>query len=754
MTALIGSIARALEAEQDRWFLWIPVLLAAGIAIYFAVPVEPAATMAAFVLTMVVLLRLWWRDSLLAYLTFTALAVVCAGVAIATLRTLLVAAPVLDHSLSAARLAGWVELIEPREAGGRRVSIRVTSIDGLAADRTPRRVRVHSRTIDPTLQPGDHVSLRARLSPPPEPAMPGAYDFARQAWFERLGAVGFALAPPERAQAPTAAPADLRLRAAVNRLRAAISRRIMAAIPGERGAIADALITGERGAITERTNAAFRDSGLFHVLSISGLHMTIMAGAVFVAVRFLLSLIPALALRAPIKKWAAVAATLGALAYLSISGGSLPTVRSFVMIQIMFVAILLDRPALALRNVALAALLILLVTPESIIDVSFQMSFAAVVALVSAYEAIRDRRRAEPRATSGRRMLFGPLLLLGGIVASTLIASAAVAPLGAYHFHKSQQYAALANLIAIPIVNLVIMPLALASLVALPFGLERWPLEGMALGIDGMVWCAYAVAGLPGSVFRIPAMPQAAFLLMVAGGLWAALWRTRMRHAGWIAVLAGLAVAPWGPRPDVIVSRDGNLVAARRVDGTLAARSERGATFELSRWLERDGDPRAPAAVLAVGTFACDHDGCATPTAGGIVAVARHPAALRDDCARAAVVVTRLAASRHCTPQLALIDRARLARNGAHAITLTRDGARILTNRSWRGARPWVLDAPASAATRAPPPVPRTTRTPQARPKPAHPPRSRTGDFAWREIADDPPTPEGNTEEVDEDPDQ
>ena len=391
------------------------------------------------------------------------------------------------------------------------------------------------------LQPGAAVRLRATLMPPAEPALPGDYDFGRQAWFAGIGAVGYAMSPPSIDAAAGDVPRDLALWAGVQRLRQAIGARIAAALPGETGAIATALITGERGGISEATNDAFRDSGILHILSISGFHMAIMAGSVFFIVRLGLAAFPSIALRYPIKKWAAAAAMAAALAYLLISGGAFATVRSTIMISIMFLAVLLDRPALALRNVILAATLILVVFPESLFDVGFQMSFAAVLALVSVYEALRQRRAWEAlmQHASSRLVLF-----FAGIVLSTLIASAAVAPFAAYHFHKSQQYAVIANLIALPVCNIVVMPAALAALVAMPFGLEALPLWVMGRGIEAMVWVAHRVAEVPGAVLRVPAMPSAAFVLMIAGGLWLMLWQTRWRLAGIALIAVGAALAP------------------------------------------------------------------------------------------------------------------------------------------------------------------------------------------------------------------
>ena len=353
---------------------------------------------------------------------------------------------------------------------------------------------------------------------------------------------------------------------------------MLAALPGQTGAIANALITGERGGISEATNQAFRDFGLFHILSISGLHMVIMAGAVFFCIRLALAAIPAIALSYPIKKWAAAGAMAGALGYLLISGSAFATVRSYIMISIMFLAVMLDRPALALRNVALAALGILLVWPESLFDPGFQMSFAAVVALVSVYEWVRGREE-ERAAWRPRHVIRAGLLFFGGIVLSTLVASLAVAPFGIYHFHNTQQFAILANLLAIPICNLIVMPAALAALVALPFGLEAAPLWVMGLGIEVMVWCAQTVATLPGAVGRMPAIPTHAFVLMVTGGLWCALWHKRWRWLGIAPIVAGLVLAPTGRRPDVLVGRDAR--PGRGADGGWHALGDRGARLQL-----------------------------------------------------------------------------------------------------------------------------------------------------------------------------
>ncbi len=584
-----GRLVARLEAERDRWFLWLPVLYGAGIGLYFSLPVEPGFL--AVLMPVPVALALWlvFRRGTVVVIATAAALLVTLGFAAAKVRTTWVTAPVLERPLNLVEVKGWVESVEPRAGRGQRITLRVATIRGLTAERLPYRVRIRTLVALPGVLPGDPIRLRASLAPPAIPALPGDYDFARAAFFQRLGGVGYAVARPELEPSLGSAPLMLRAEAVIARLRQAISQRVRQGLPGESGAIADALITGERGGISAATNGAYRDSGLFHILSISGLHMTIMAGAVFLALRLGLAAIPAIALRYPVKKIAAATATIAAFGYLLISGASFATVRAWVMISIMFFAVLLDRPALALRNVAVSAMIILIVLPDSLLDVGFQMSYAAVVALVAAFEAIRARQRSQAVGTARGQVLSG-LLFFGGIVLTTLIASFAVAPFAAFHFHKSQQYAVLANLIAIPVCNVLVMPAALATLVLMPFGLEVLALWPMGWGIGVMTWVAEAVAGIPGAVGRVPAIPQSAFLLIVFGGLWICIWQTRWRLLGIAGVAVGLAFAPVMARPDVLAGRDGQVVAARGRDGNFAAMAQRGAQFELSRWLEHDGD--------------------------------------------------------------------------------------------------------------------------------------------------------------------
>ena len=684
------ALAQCLSRERDRWFLWTPVFMGCGIAIYVKSGTEPALGIALLPLVVLAVAVFTVRTGTILQFLLTGLAAAALGLASGKLRAVSVDAPILDRKLYAATLTGTIERVEPRPARGPRITVLVRELAGLPANRRPHRVRVRILARDVQLRPGDFVRLKATLAPPPSPALPGGYDFARAAFFKQIGAVGFARSRPVHVSTSDRLSIGLRLTIEIQRLRQGIGNRITLALPGETGAIANALMTGERGQIRQQTLDAYRDAGILHVLSISGLHMAIMGGSVFYLLRLVLAMAPGLALRLPIKKIAAVMAILAAAAYLLVSGTTHATVRAFIMISIMMLAIVCDRPAIALRNVALAALAILLLAPESLFNVGFQMSFAAVVALVSAYEFDRDRRRSrQPGVRRGFFVLAVWFVL--AIVATTVIASIAVAPIGAFHFHKSQQFAVLANLIAVPVCNFVVMPAALAAFVLMPIGWEAVPLQVMGQGIAVMTWCAKEVAALPGAVARIPAFSDLAFGLIIIGGLWLCLWRTRWRLLGCAAIGAGLALAPLQQRPDVLVGRDGRLVAVRLTGGKLVALDSRRARFELARWLEHDGDARTVSEATERSAFRCDQAGCTTQLLDHVVAISRRPASLVDDCARATILILSYPRPAACNPDGRVIDFWQLRTLGTHAFYISRRAEpKLVTVHATRGIRPWT----------------------------------------------------------------
>ncbi|MEE8333067.1 MAG: ComEC/Rec2 family competence protein, partial [Alphaproteobacteria bacterium] len=511
-----------LAAERARWGLWGPVALGVGIGVYFAFDAEPERWTGPTALVVALgLMASSRRLGIIPHLLAWALMLGALGFSAAQLRTQLVDAPVITKKTGAVMIDAVVGRVEIR-TGHRRLWLQPSHIDRLAAVATPERVRVRSHGVTPPLRPGDRIRVRAMLHPPPGPAAPGAFDFARRAWFQRLGGVGFAIGRIVVVDRP--APVGLATR--IQAFRHDLTRRILAALPGPPGAVAAALMTGERGAIPENVLSAMRDAGLAHLLAISGLHIGLVGGLLFFAVRLLLAFNETITLRYPIKKWAALAAVIGSFGYLLVSGGTLPTQRAFLMLALALLAVMIDRVAISMNLVAWAALVILMLAPESLLSVSFQMSFAAVVGLVAVYETavLRHARGAGPVGPARRTGLY-----LGAVLLSTLVAGSATAPFALFHFNRFALYGMLANLIAVPLTALWIMPWAVVAFALMPFGLEALALKPMGLGIEAVIAVASWVQSLSGAVLSLPALSPWGVMLIAFGGLWLCLWQ----QPGW-----------------------------------------------------------------------------------------------------------------------------------------------------------------------------------------------------------------------------
>jgi len=685
--ALFGWHGRALdaltlEAERRRLFLWLPAMMGAGILLYFAADREPASWAPLTGLSLFAAAALLLRQRRLAPVVCLAFAAAFAGFAAASWRTASVAAPMLDRP-RIGQLTGFVEMVEARDAGARLV-ILVTGIAGLEPERWPKRVRANVRSS--SVSPGDHIAAMARLLPPPGPARPGGYDFGRDAFFRGLGAVGsipgkITLMPP-----PHAPPAELQLAATIDRARNALTRRIAESGGGQAGAMAAALVTGKRGLITETTNTDLRAAGIYHIVSISGLHMVLAAGTIFWLVRALLALSRTLALRWPIKKIAAVAAMIGATAYCVFSGSEVATVRSLIMTLVMLGAILVDRPALSMRNLALAAIIVLLREPEALLGPSFQMSFGAVAALIAFAERWegRDRSRAPPVLPWPLHPLWIAAI---GIVVTTLLATAATAPFGAYHFQTFNPFGLLGNALALPFVSLFVMPAAVFGVLAYPFGLDwpAWWLMGAASDI--VLKLAHWVATLDHSTLVIAAFGPAALACFAAALLWITLWTTKLRFLAILPLMAGVAVAAKPEKPEILIERDGSGIAVRGKDGTLIV-AGRPSRFVLQQWLSADGDGRSPDDAALRQGAACDAQGCVIATKEGRrVAYARDRLAIIEDCRRADLVVTPIPWTAPCRAML--VDRTALVRDGATSLVRRGDGWRSLAAEQSGSQRPW-----------------------------------------------------------------
>lgn len=689
---LRDRFAETLEAERERRLLWLPVLLATGIGLYFGLRAEPlplSGTLAAVSALLLIALAgpEAGRLRALGLILFT----VALGFTAAQARTALVDTVMLAEPVHRITLTGRIRDFAGDADAYQLLLDRVSSSD-LPADQTPGLIRLNGKgTLDPALRRGQWVRLRGGLFPPPGPPAPQAFDFQRHAFFLGLGAVGYASGPPEPIVGP---PPDrwTRLTYGLEDLRSGVHRRILDSAPeGAAGTVMAALMTGNRDAIPPEILAEFRAAGMAHLLAISGLHMTLVAGLIYLLTRRVLALVPALAVAHPIKKWAACAGLLAAVCYVLLVGSPVPTVRSVLMTGLVMTAILVDRNPFTLRTVAFAAFLLLLVRPDSLLGASFQMSFAAVTALIAAFETL------EPRWARWRAQVGGPWrwgLYLLALMTSSLVASLATTPFSIFHFNAMANYGPLANMIAVPLTAWWVMPWAVVAFAAMPLGLEPGPLLLMSWGVEGLLALAAFTARQPGAVTDLAAFPLSALVILTLGALWLCLWRGRWRLWGLAGVAAGLWLAITAPLPIAFVHGDGATLAVRLSDGRLAVSNSARNDFAVGVWGNRVAAPESvdwpESGFLDHGRLGCDPLGCAfRPRPDLLIAFPRTPDGQIADCPEAAAALQPFAAL-PCPAAIPLGPTA-LAHEGAHSLTLTRDGLAVLSARAWRGDRPWTV---------------------------------------------------------------
>jgi competence protein ComEC len=681
----IGPALEArLEAERERIGLWLPVALGAGIAAWFALPAEThwigflllmAGGMCAGAL-------IGWNNRS-GRMVVVGCGVMAAGVLLIWARAIWVAAPVLAAPV-VTEFSAIVERAEPLPAKGQ---IRILALPQQRSDLPPR-VRLTLRSEQAAdLTDGETIGVRARLMPPPTASLPGGYDFAQRAWFDRIGAVGTVLGDISRATAQ---------RGATPPLRARLSAHIHDRIEGSPGGIAAALVTGDRGAISEADEEAMRRSGLAHLLSISGLHVTAVVGfAMFLTLR-LLALNRRLALAGYVLSLAAAAGALAGGGYTLLAGAEVPTLRSFIAALLVLVAFLMGREALTLRLVAAGALIVLVWRPESLAGPSFQLSFAAVTAIIALHES------RPMRAFLARRdetWLFRLGRGVAGLLITGLIVEVALAPIALFHFHKAGLYGALANVVAIPLTTFVIMPFEALALLfdTIGAGAPFWWITEQALRL--LLWLAHAVADAPGAVATLPSFPPWGFGLAVFGGLWILLWQTRWRHAGFVPLAIGAATLLFQPRPDLLVTGDGRHIAAALPDGSYALLRDRAGDYIRDTMAEAAGTDMPLAALAGLGHVECNRDFCRWKQGRGraqyVILASRgrdriEGADMAAACAAADVVISDRWLPRECAGRWTTIDRDSLAASGGLALYLGETPKAVATLKAGDG-HPWRL---------------------------------------------------------------
>jgi len=665
--------------NAGRGFLWLPVAFGSGIAGYFLLPREPL--LGALLAVAMVLTVLAWRIRSQRFWSpvLVMMAAIAIGAFAANWETDRLAQPRLEREMTV-RVSATVIDVAARPGGAQRLTL--TDIRFARSKAVPPDlIAVTARKFVGLPAAGQRVRLTARLIPPSGPVQPGTFDFARLAYYRGIGAYGFAYGAVTVLDPATLSTVE-QLQSYISQVRQTIAVRIRGSLEGEAGEVAAALIVGDRGGISENTVQALRRSGLAHILAISGLHMALVAGTLFWVLRALLALNQTLALKYPIKKWAAAAALLVAAIYLVLSGAGIATQRAFIMTAVALAAIMLDRPALRLRSVAVAALIVMALAPHSIMEPGFQMSFAAAVALIAAYEVLAATRwRSRLVAGRGFGFIGTGLLYFSGIALTTLIAGLATAPFAAYHFNQVAPYGLIANALAMPIVSIAVMPLGLLAMLAAPFGLDPMVFAAMGQAIEGVISIAHMVDAWMEGGGTIARIPPLAPIAITCGLLWLSLWTARWRLMGLAAILVGLVIAPLAQKPQILVNQAGSLVAVRGHTGQLLLLPGRKDRLTREIWQRADGAPSPLAQAQQPDDARCDKFGCIVRIVPGeyksadeerhpiIVAHVTNPNAFDDDCRIADIIISPHKAPRRChNSAKVILDRELLKRRGATSI--------------------------------------------------------------------------------------
>ncbi len=662
-----GWFARWVEAEHGRFFLLLPIAMGAAILVYFALPNEPPLWLGFLLLALsVTALAAGWRHPYLRFAAFLALAAAL-GFARAEWRTAAMP-PWVSVPDGVTSLSGFVARVEPLP-GGARVLLRAPRIDHGPILR--RDVRIKLKPGDALPAAGALVKCYALLFAPDRPAYPGGWDQGRDYYFANIAAVGAALTPLTIIRP---APEN-RLHASLQALRAEISASLLQTLPLSTGSIAVTLLTGEEQIIPPDERQNFILSGLAHILAVAGLHVGIVMGIVFFVARFLLSRSTWMALHWPGKPIAAVLALLGGAGYALLTGAHLPILRSLAMASLVTLGVLIGRKAISMRGLAIAAMLLMLATPEAILSASFQMSFSAVAALIAGYAAVHPiwSRFHASRSAGG-----AVLMHVAELAFTSLLAGGASMPFSAYQFQQIEPYWIPANLIAVPLTAFWIMPWGLAGLALLKLHLAWLAFRPMGWGIAIIVWVTQHIATWPHALVPIAPMPDAAILFIAAGLAWLCIWRSRTRLAGIALMAAGLGVAALARPPDALISADATLIAIRSGAALFLVEQPKASKFTLEQWQSVWGGQPLTLAQ-------CSGDACRL----GRVLFASAPV---TDCQGAWLLVSPVPQP-GCAGTM-LLDAPLANKEGAVAAWVGQSGVKLRDDRQMQGDRPWVTPYP------------------------------------------------------------
>ncbi len=679
--------------ESDRWLLWTPVGVAVGIVLYFACPFEPS--LYALAATPLLGLLCWsLRYRFAVFLPFLVLLLIALGFNAAQIETKLTFTPMLDREQGPLPIAGRLMFTEVMPDGVR-LTLKDLEIGHMKPEETPVKIRIkmNNKELTDIPPPGSRIKLFAQISPFSEPVTPDATDFRRQSYFRQLGGLGWSYShidivdphPPS-----TSWRDDFILM--FEHARVTLAQHVYARLSGDVAAMTVTRLNGEQAAISKPVIEAMRVAGLAHLLSTSGFHVTIMGLLVYFPLRAMLALIPWVALRFPIKKWAATGAIISTLGYTFLVGSGAATLRSMLMCGIAMIAIITDRRSAPMRLVMLSAFLAMLIAPDAALGPSFQMSFAAVFCLIASHGT-----RISWIVTPDDKIKFpgwlrGTIEHLGSIITTSLIATAATTPFAAYHFQTFNFYGFAANTLAIPITSFWVMPCILIAYILAPFGLDGWFIDTAGAGIALTIKIALAVTNWPYSIIYLPAMPWAALVAITFGGLWLCIWKLRWRWLGLLPIVIGALYPIYTSKPDVMIAPNGKVWAVRLDDGRLAVSNLDRDEFVYTQWQQRLGNPPLVDSTAMTDSdtqLRCDEAGCVYRLGKNLIAFPVLESTTLEDCERVKVIIAphiiRDCAAAHS------LDEPEFWHHGSAAIYTDGEGLRIEHSRDHRAMRPWSV---------------------------------------------------------------
>ncbi len=677
-----------LEQQKENELLWLPIIFSLGIGLYFLLPFEPPLILGAVIWLMIFAVHQLTRTvapqpmARLLYITL----IIATGFTASIIRTQSVHTPVLEKKVKFALVQGTIKSIEKLDQGqSSRIILTNNIIDKVDEIYTPRKIRLKIRA-DSNIRVGQTIEILADLNPPSPPFMPGGFDFRRYLYFQGIGAVGFVYKEPIIIND---APQNI---INIEHLRQTIAQRIETVLPPRNAPVATALIIGQKNALSDEDKQAIRDAGLAHMLAISGLHIGLVAGTIFFLFRFAFACVPRFALQYPIKKIAVVFAFLGAVFYMLLAGATIPTQRAVLMIGIVFLAVILDRSPISLRLVAFSAFTVLLFSPESLLSASFNMSFAAVTCLIYFYDVTRNFwTRMYTNANWFHRLLMYFL----SVCLTTLIASIATAPFALYHFGQVSFSGSLSNLIAVPILAFIIMPFALIATIALPLGLEYWPLKVVGYGINIILDLSHWAADLPNAVLVMPSWSFMSFSFMIMASLFFIVWR------GWSKIIAlpilalSIFININSKKPDIIIAGSHKLFTFAQ-DNELYVSTKRRERFTLENiqkyyGIEDENVSALPYKGMAEihDFYSCGENGCRFEIDTQNIAYIKHPIALKEDCHWADIIISEAPVKDWACKAPIIIDKFDTWKKGAHAIWVNENETAIRTVSERSSNRPW-----------------------------------------------------------------